>query len=79
MSVTHYATLKGRQHFRVWRYELLDDQGEVVDTIDANDTCAPYEPNEACGGCGHCLLLQAWHAGWNTRAVPYPTVWDRLE
>lgn len=41
--------------------------GVVQAVVDAADSCCPYEPNDACGGCGACLLAQAVHAGYELR------------
>lgn len=37
--------------------------GELMDVIDQDDSCKPYEPNDRCGGCGECLLMQIAHRG----------------
>jgi hypothetical protein len=49
--------------------EVLDEHGNVVTVIDPDDSCRPYEPNDRCGGCGECLLMQAIHYGYKLREV----------
>lgn len=48
---------------------FLNEKGEVVQVVDAKDSCNSYEPNDRCGGCGECLLMQAIHYGYNYRAA----------
>lgn len=45
-------------------YFFLDEEtGEVFEVMDSRDSCNPYEPNAKCGGCGSCLIDQAFHTG----------------
>ena len=43
------------------RFSVVIDRttGAVVDLLDHEDDCRPHEPNDACGGCPSCLMLQA--------------------
>lgn len=56
---------------------ITDDTNTVIDIYDVNDSCNPYEPNDVCGGCGYCLLLQAKHYGYKTR-LPTKEEMDEL-
>lgn len=47
--------------------EVLDDQGRIIQELDENDNCHPYEPNDRCGGCGECMLMQASYHGYTLR------------
>jgi len=42
-------------------YFLILDGITPVDILDENDSCRPYYPNDVCGGCGMCLLMQFYH------------------
>jgi len=50
-------------------YRVLDPgTGTELDFLGTDD-CSPYEPNERCGGCSRCLIMQAEHAGCNIEKV----------
>ena len=46
------------------RWVVVLDDGEAVEILDMKDSCLPYEPNDRCGGCGECLIMQADHYGY---------------
>ena len=39
-------------------------ESHLRDILDSTDSCRPVGPNERCGGCGECLLMQARDSGW---------------
>lgn len=64
---------------RVLHYEILDEQGGVVEVLrPSRGSCNPYEPNDKCGGCDSCLLDQAEDAGYKIHPVLRPTLWTEL-
>ena len=42
---------------------LSEEDGSVVAVLDPSDACG----DGYCGGCGNCMLRQAWHYGQPTR------------
>ncbi len=43
---------------------FFNEDGEQVEELDPNDSCNAYYPGDLCGGCGSCLMRQAYHAGF---------------
>lgn len=48
-------------------YRILDEDGVELALWDESDSCGPYDGK--CGGCGTCLLQQAWYSGLRTEQV----------
>lgn len=47
--------------------EVLDDNGEVIETLDENCATGCGGWNGYCGGCDLCLLMQASYYGCKMR------------
>lgn len=58
---------RARQEKPYTVYRIRDENGEVVQEWDDRDRCEGWPP--PCGGCGHCMALQAEHAGWNVESI----------
>ena len=55
---------------RPWYIIRSSDTGEIAGVDPADDSCRPYEPNDRCGGCGECLMMQAAHSGFDVEFLP---------
>ena len=52
--------------------EVLDDEGRPVEVLDDDDQCTGNSTySSPCGGCGRCLLAQAYH--WGNKVQPAGT------
>jgi hypothetical protein len=49
--------------------EVLDDNGDVLDSLDPDNSCNPGGDIVLCGGCDSCLLNLAYYYGYKTREI----------